>query len=108
RINRVSTMRTDRLTHGVKWLLDEAAVPIFKIRQRPFSPGYQTVKRRTIESAVDAGLLRDGQNLPPGYGIAMDERVVEYPWLFARMEAVGKMLDAGSTFNHDFLLERPP
>ena len=38
----------------------------------------------------------------------MDERVVEYPWLFARMTMVGKMLDAGSTFNHDFLLERPP
>jgi SAM-dependent methyltransferase len=101
-------MRTDRLTYGMKWLLDEAAVPIFKMRQRPFSPGYQSVKRRIIQSAIDAGYLREGQDLPPGYGIAMDERVVEYPWLFARLGTVGKMLDAGSTFNHDFLLERPP
>jgi SAM-dependent methyltransferase len=83
-------------------------VPVFRMRPRPFSPGYQTVKRQLIKSAVDHGLLRDGKNLPPGYGVAMDERVVEYPWLFARLTNVGKMLDAGSTFNHDFLLERPP
>ena len=38
----------------------------------------------------------------------MDERVVEYPWFFSRLADVGKMLDAGSSFNHDFLLERPP
>ncbi|WP_212501089.1 methyltransferase domain-containing protein [Bradyrhizobium lablabi] len=38
----------------------------------------------------------------------MDERVVEYPWAYARMKNVGKMLDAGSTFNHDFLLQREP
>ncbi|KRQ98351.1 hypothetical protein CP49_10470 [Bradyrhizobium valentinum] len=38
----------------------------------------------------------------------MDERVVEYPWLFGRLGKVGKMLDAGSTFNHDFLLQRSP
>lgn len=101
-------MRTDRLIHGMKWLLDSAAVPFFRIRPRPFSPGYQTVKRQLIISAVDNGMLRDGKNLPPGYGVAMDERVVEYPWLFARLTNVGKMLDAGSTFNHDFLLERPP
>jgi SAM-dependent methyltransferase len=92
----------------MKWLLDVAAVPIFKMRPQPFTPGYQTVKRQLIISAIDGGILRDGKGLPQGYGIAMDERVVEYPWLFGRLTNVGKMLDAGSTFNHDFLLERPP
>lgn len=101
-------MRTDRLVNGIKWLLDGAAVPVFKMRPRPFSPGYQTVKRQIITSAIDGGMLRDDKNLPPGYGVAMDERVVEYPWLFAQLKSVGKMLDAGSTFNHDFLLARPP
>jgi SAM-dependent methyltransferase len=66
------------------------------------------VKRGIIMSAIDSGLLRDGKELPPSYGVAMDERVVEYPWLFSRLTKVGKMLDAGSTFNHDFLLKRPP
>ncbi len=78
------------------------------MRPRPFGPGYQTVKRDTITAAIDAGLLRAGKQLPPGYGVAMDERVVEYPWVYGQLSNVGKMLDAGSTFNHDFLLQRPP
>jgi SAM-dependent methyltransferase len=101
-------MHTDGLIRGVKSFLDAVAVPVFKLRPRPFSPGYQTVKCQTIEWAIDQGMLGDGKDLPPGYGVAMDERVVEYPWLFARLKNVGKMLDAGSTFNHAFLLERPP
>jgi SAM-dependent methyltransferase len=101
-------MRTDGPVHKIKLLLDRAAAPVFKRRLRPFSAGYQTVKRQTIASAIDAGLLRGGRELPSGYGIAMDERVVEYPWLFGGLAYVGKMLDAGSTFNHDFLLQRPP
>jgi SAM-dependent methyltransferase len=28
--------------------------------------------------------------------------------LFGRLKRIGRMLDAGSTFNHDFLLARPP
>jgi SAM-dependent methyltransferase len=101
-------MRTDNLLHGVKLLLDGAAAPVFRMRPRPFGPGYQTVKRRIITAAIDSGLLGAGKELPRGYGVAMDERVVEYPWLFTRLTNVGKMLDAGSTFNHDFLLQRPP
>jgi hypothetical protein len=101
-------MRTDGLVYGIKSLLDRAAVPLYKARLQPFSPGYETTKRRIIESAIDNGVLLDGRDLPTGYGIAMDERVVEYPWLFGRLKSVGKMLDAGSTFNHDFLLTRSP
>lgn len=101
-------MSTSDLVHQLKWAADGLAVPLFKLRPRPFGPGYQTVKRDTITSAIDAGLLKDGRELPQGYGIAMDERVVEYPWVYGRLGKVGKMLDAGSTFNHDFLLQRPP
>ena len=101
-------MRTDGPIHTMKLLLDRVAAPVFRNRLRPFGPGYQTVKRQTIMAAIDSCVLRDGGDLPPGYGIAMDERVVEYPWLFAGLQTAGKMLDAGSTFNHDFLLQRPP
>lgn len=101
-------MHRDRLIHQFKLLLDYAAAPVFRMRREPFSPGYQTAKRKVITSAIDSGVLGHGQNLPPGYGVAMDERVVEYPWIFSRLTNVGKMLDAGSTFNYDFLLERPP
>jgi SAM-dependent methyltransferase len=100
-------MHTNGMIQGMKWLADGAASPFFRLRPRPFIPGYQTVRRRTIATAIDRDLLRDGNELPKGYGIAMDERVVEYPWLFARLARAGKMLDAGSTLNHGFLLKRP-
>ena len=101
-------MRTDGLVYGLKRLLDVAAVPAFRVRPRPFGPGYETAKRAIIASAIDSGVLANGKELPPGFGVAMDERVVEYAWIFSRLTHVGKMLDAGSTFNHDFLLQRPP
>jgi SAM-dependent methyltransferase len=102
-------MHINGLSHRLKWALDAAAVPVYRAIGRPFSPGYETAKLRTIQSAIDNGVARGEENLPAGYGIAMDERVVEYPWLFARLKpTVGKMLDAGSTFNHDYLLRRPP
>jgi SAM-dependent methyltransferase len=101
-------MSASDLIHQLKWAADGLAVPLFKLRPRPFGPGYQTVKRDPITAAIDAGLLQTGNELPPGYGVAMDERVVEYPWVYGRLTNVGKMLDAGSTFNHDFLLQRAP
>ena len=102
-------MHINGLTHRLKWALDAAAVPAYRITGRPYSPGYQTAKLRTFTSEIDHGVVRDGQDLPAGYGIAMDERVVEYPWLFAHLKPdVGRMLDAGSALNHDYLLERPP
>jgi SAM-dependent methyltransferase len=102
-------MHINGLAHRLKWALDAAAVPVFRMTRRPFSPGYQTAKLLTLKSAIDLGVAREGQDLPRGYGIAMDERVVEYPWLFARLKPdVGKMLDAGSALNHDYLLERTP
>jgi SAM-dependent methyltransferase len=102
-------MHINGLTHRLKWAIDAAAVPVYRATGRPFSPGYETAKLRTVQSAIDNGVARGEENLPAGYGIAMDERVVEYPWLFARLKpTVGKMLDAGSTFNHGYLLQRPP
>lgn len=44
------------------------------------------------------------QRLPRGYGVALDERVVEYPWLFAQ-KPTGRALDAGSTLNHAHILD---
>lgn len=101
-------MHKDRFINRGKWLLDRLALPAFKLRPRPFAPGYQTAKRRLIVSAIESGMLRHDRDIPPRYGVAMDERVIEYPWVFARLRDVGRMLDAGSTFNHDYLLQRPP
>src|SRR5262245_51409774 len=48
------------------------------------------------------------EKLPEGYGIGIDERCIEYPWLISRLGlAEGRLLDAGSTLNHAFLLDLP-
>jgi SAM-dependent methyltransferase len=50
-------------------------------------------------------LFRTEHELPLGYGVGFDERVVELPWLFAQ-KLDGRMLDAGSTLNHQHVLDR--
>jgi SAM-dependent methyltransferase len=51
------------------------------------------------------GLLARGGRLPGGYATGFDERVVELPWLMAQRPG-GRVLDAGSTLNHDHVLDR--
>jgi SAM-dependent methyltransferase len=51
------------------------------------------------------GLFASDGKLPRGYGVGYDERVVEYPWLFAQQPAE-RTLDAGSTLNREDILER--
>ena len=95
---------------GIKEALDTLAMPLYVMRgRRPWSPGYFTAKKRTICSAIDAGLFSGNAKLPPKYGWRIDERAVEYPWVFAQLpEKPGKVLDAGSALNYRFLLDRPP
>ena len=47
----------------------------------------------------------EGGRLPRRYGVGLDERVVEYPWVMSRGLS-GRMLDAGSTLNHAHVLDR--
>jgi Methyltransferase domain len=80
--------------------------------RQPWSPGYAEYKKRMLGEVVHdpATLARFAQNesLPSGYGLRLDERVVEYPWVLARLESGERqLLDAGSTLNHRFLLDLP-
>ncbi|RMG92574.1 MAG: methyltransferase domain-containing protein [Zetaproteobacteria bacterium] len=94
--------------HIKEWA-DRAAYPWYFLRgRRPWMPGYYTARKRAIEQALDRGLFHNGE-LPTGYGAHMDERVVEYPWVYRQLpEEPGRMLDAGSALNYEFLLQRDP
>ena len=94
----------------MKRSIDAMFYPSYILRgRRPWTLGYSAAKRWRIEQAIDAGTLRPGAALPPGYGFRLDERVIEYPWVYARLPRdPGQMLDAGATLNHDFLVKRPP
>lgn len=77
---------------------------------RPWSEGYQLFRQQFIqEVSNDQTLLKtfkEGGALPPKYGEFLDERVVEYPWLLSRLAGCrGRLLDAGSTLNYDFILQ---
>lgn len=78
----------------------------------PWSPGYELHRSNFVTQVlVDEPLLkrfRCGDTLPPGYGVGIDERCIEYPWLLTHLEnKMEVLLDAGSTLNHDFILEDP-
>lgn len=78
----------------------------------PWSPGYDIYKKQLIMRALRdetlLGLFRCGEPLPPGYGVGVDERCIEYPWLLAHLhDGPEVLLDAGSTLNHDFVLDLP-
>lgn len=105
-------MHIQPITIQLKSAIDAAAVPLYRMRgARPWSIGYQTTKRRAIEAAIDANAVAEGHDLPRGFGIALDERVVEYAWVFGHLRAaqsIGRVLDAGSIFNHSYILSRSP
>jgi SAM-dependent methyltransferase len=76
-----------------------------------FSPGYFAYKRNFIGQALSdselLGRFRSGFPLPAGYGIGLDERCVEYPWLFSQMDTRPEVvLDAGSILNQEYLLKQ--
>jgi hypothetical protein len=76
--------------------------------QKPWSRGYYPYRREQIIDAIVQGTFNP-EVLKPGYGFRLDERIVEYPWLFAVLPpGQGTLLDAGSALNHDFLLTLEP
>lgn len=80
--------------------------------RRPWSVGYQEYKERVLRSVVAQRRVLDWFSaqgrLSPGYGVALDERVVEYPWLLTRLgRGPGRLLDAGASLNHEWILRHP-
>jgi SAM-dependent methyltransferase len=106
-------VHADGLLFRLKEIADAIASPLYVLGgRRPWSPGYYTAKKSCIVAGIDKAVVQKGRPLPESFGIAIDERVVEYPWLFDRLRRadspLGRVLDAGSTLNHDFILNRDP
>jgi SAM-dependent methyltransferase len=78
----------------------------------PWSAGYAEAKHHLItKTLTDSGSMenfRTGAQLPNGFGVGIDERCIEYPWLFSQLGAeANRILDAGSVFNHEYVLNAP-
>ncbi len=75
--------------------------------KKPFFTGYSAYKEKRISEILARGEFAP-KLLPDRYGVRLDERVIEYPWFFAGLPSrPGKLLDAGSVLNFDYILERP-
>lgn len=78
----------------------------------PWSEGYEDYKWDRIGEIInDASLLHKFQEkkpLPEHYGSGLDERIVEYPYVFSHLSDSGsRILDAGSTFNFASVITHP-
>jgi SAM-dependent methyltransferase len=78
----------------------------------PWSPGYNfyhtELMTKTLSDETLLECFRYGKSLPPNYGIGIDERCVEYPWLIAHLPSSEQcILDAGSVLNYEFILNHP-
>lgn len=78
----------------------------------PWSPGYAKFKNMLIiDTLADKDLMdifRQGKSLPKGFGLRLDERVVECPWAISRVKpGPGLLLDAGSVLNTPMFLDVP-
>ena len=82
-----------------------ALKPAIKARGRALERRQRRFVRTALDDAVSLERLASGEQLPAGYGIGANERVVEIPWLLGRSPS-GKMLDAGSALNHAEYLDR--
>lgn len=72
--------------------------------RKPWGIGYRICKQKKITEVLKGGDFNPDK-LPSGFGLRLDERIVEYPWLLSRLPAEkGKLLDAGSALNFDYLL----
>ncbi|PYX33224.1 MAG: hypothetical protein DMG77_00985 [Acidobacteria bacterium] len=107
----LSGTRLTRLSHlpesptiGLQLNLRRLKSRIFvKHGRRPYARGYGSYRQVQLQEHLYKR-LPDGE-LPEGWGLWLDERVVEYPWFLSRLPpAPGKLLDAGSVLNYDYVL----
>lgn len=97
----------NRLTGVVRMMVDILLMIHYFLRgKKPFVRGYDQVKRRAIRKVVASGKFFPDE-LPQNFGQLLDERIIEYPWLFSRLPAAesGTLLDAGSVLNFDYILD---
>ena len=79
--------------------------------QHPWSEGYTEYKQQYINASLQNHSLLNlllAKKVPAKYGVGLDDRVVEYPWIFTYLsKEINTFLDAGSTFNYKYIVSHP-
>ena len=79
----------------------------------PWTSGYMAYRRRFLREVLGDCRTMDvfsrAEPLPAGYGVGIDERCVEYPWLLSRLpQEPSTIMDAGSVLNDELILDQAP
>src|SRR4051812_3051049 len=92
-----------------RWALARQLAAQHPPPQRAWEGDYGERHGALVSWALASGdfqdLLAGAARLPKGYGAGLDERVIEFPWLYSG-RPFGRLLDAGSTLNHERILDR--
>lgn len=79
--------------------------------RKPWSNGYAEYKEQEIKKVISTSEVLGSfksNKIPNNYGVGLDERVVEYAWIFSSLNGNRtNILDAGSTFNFEYLVSHP-
>lgn len=106
--NQLRKVYKNRQKRILKRKNDKINFLFFKNGQIPWSDGYLSHKVASIvKSITNAELLKQltQKKLPANFGYRIDERIVEYPWIFSNLKKDNSIfLDAGSTFNFGYIL----
>jgi SAM-dependent methyltransferase len=91
----------------IKKIKDDIELAIFHFNgKKPWKTGYSVYKKKNIVKHLNNNDF-NVNSLKTNYGYRIDERIIEYPWLFSILPSgKGNLLDAGSALNFDFLLNR--
>ena len=79
---------------------------------RPWSKGYSEYHTQEFIKILNnedlLQIFKQSKQLPKKYGFRLDERIIEYPWVLSRLPKERcRVLDAGSTFNFDYIITNP-
>ena len=77
--------------------------------RRPWSWGYLEARDHELRAALRETAAKGRFEPGPGYGRSLDERMVELPWFLEKLpKDAARLLDAGSTLNHELILDQLP
>ena len=79
---------------------------------RPWSKGYSEYHTQELIRILNnedlLKIFKQSKQLPKKYGFRLDERIIEYPRVLSRLPKERcRVLDAGSTFNFDYIITNP-
>jgi SAM-dependent methyltransferase len=94
------------------WRNEQELKGYLKSNRRPWRKGFHLYRAKYIDNVINdkplLDIFRSNRSLPQDFGYRIDARVVEIPWALSRLSSQdGRLLDAGSSFNTNYILNSP-